>query len=414
MVTVTLPPWPVFEADERAAVDGVLASGRVNYWTGTRCREFEAAWSSAHTLRGSPPLHSLTMANGSLTMDAALRALDIGPGDEVIVSPRSYVASAMCVVLAGATPVFADVDLESGCITPATAEAVRTPRTRAIIPVHIGGWPCDMPGFVAWARTHRIHIIEDCAQSHGGQIDGRALGTFGAFGSWSFCQDKIMTTGGEGGMLCTGDSSLFARCWSYAQHGKDYDEAHAAPSPDAPSGFRWLVKHTGTNLRMTEMQAAIGICQLGKLPAWSTARARNSCIMQEALRDVPSLRVPSTPEGHAHYRCVAFTDGPQAAVLRDSFLRALQASGVPAMHGSCSEIYLEQAFATRGHTPAQQGRAAVDADGRLPNARSLGETSLTFLVHHTIDERAMREYADRVRQCLLDTHRGCIMRHTVG
>lgn len=420
----TLPPWPVFEPDELAAVDAVLRSGRVNYWTGSACRDFEAAWSRANGagMPGAPAaLHSLSMANGSLTMDAALRALDIGPGDEVIVSPRSYVASAMCVVLAGATPVFADVDPESGCITPATADAVRSPRTRAVIPVHIGGWPCDMPGFASWALPHGIHILEDCAQSHGGHIDGRALGTFGTFASWSFCQDKIMTTGGEGGMLCTPDAELFARCWSYSQHGKDHatalglatkgpsapvrgdpsDSSGASLAPPVPGSFKWVVHHEGTNLRMTELQAAIGLRQLAKLPTWSAARHRNSLIMQDALRSVPGLHVPRTPDGHAHYRCVAFTVGDDAPAHRDACLRALHAAGVTSMHGSCSEIYLEPFFQRSGLTPAACGRGQLDGAGRLPVARQLGETSLTFLCHHTIDEASMRAYAAAARDCLL-------------
>lgn len=386
---VMLAAWPVFETDELRAVEDVLRSGRVNYWTGTACRDFEAAWARSHG-----GLRSLSMANGSLTMDAAIRALGIGPGDEVIVSPRSYVASAMCVVLAGATPVFADVDPDSGCITPQSAEAVRSTRTRAVIPVHIGGWPCDMPGFMDWSRMHGIHVIEDCAQSHGGHIAGKPLGTFGTFASWSFCQDKIMTTGGEGGMLSIADEALFKRCWAFAQHGKDHDEATSAPAPGVPGSFRWVVRHEGTNLRMTEMQAAIGLRQLGKLDAWSAARRRNSLIMQEALRGIPGLRVPATPQGHAHYRCVAFTDGPDAARLRNEMLTALHREGIPAMHGSCAEIYLERTFQDRGLAPA---------DGRLPCARRLGETSLTFLVHHTIDEATMRNYAARAR-AVLEAH----------
>jgi dTDP-4-amino-4,6-dideoxygalactose transaminase len=399
---IKIPPWPTFDPDELAAVDRVLRSGKVNYWTGTECRDFEAAWSAAHA-----GVHALSMANGSLTMDAALRALDIAPGDEVIVSPRSYVASAMCVVLAGATPVFADVDPESGCITPATAEAVRSDRTRAVIPVHIGGWPCDMPGFVRWAHPHGIHILEDCAQSHGGHIGDRALGTFGTFASWSFCQDKIMTTGGEGGMLCTPDAELHKRCWAYSQHGKDHDGAlgRSGPAPGEPGDFRWLVDHEGTNLRMTEMQAAIGLCQLRKLQSWVAARRRNSLIMQEALREVGFLRVPRTPDGHSHYRCVAFVEGDDAPPIRNHMLRALHAAGLPGMHGSCSEIYRERLFERRRLTPAAIARGPLDADGRLPTARRLGETALTFLCHHTIDEAPMRAYADAVRQCLLSAVR---------
>lgn len=380
MNPITLPPWPVFEDDERAAVDEILRSGRVSYWTGPACRAFEREWGERH--RG---VHSLAMANGSLTMDAAMRVLGIARGDEVIVSPRSYVASAMCAALAGATPVFAEVDADSGCVTAATLEAARTPRTRAAIPVHIGGWPCDMPAIMAWAKGHGLAVLEDCAQAHGATIGGRPVGTWGDFASWSFCQDKIMTTGGEGGMLSTPDEARFKTAWAFAQHGKDQDRAFA-PHDSASGGFRWLVDQAGTNLRMTEMQAVIGLRQLEKLDSWLAARARNAAIMQEALRRVPFLRVPVTPAGHAHYRCVAFVDGPlaEAAARRDCCLEALRTAGVPGMYGSCSEIYRERFFRDRGFAPARP----------LPVAHRLGATSLTFLVHHTIDADSMRRYAD--------------------
>jgi dTDP-4-amino-4,6-dideoxygalactose transaminase len=156
---------------------------------------------------------------------------------------------------------------------------------------------------------------------------------------------------------------------------------------------------------MTEMQAAIGLRQLAKLPAWSAARRRNSLIMQEALRDIPGIRVPHTPAGHAHYRCVAFTEGHDAGAMRNRLLKALHTGRIPAMHGSCSEIYMEEAFRRRGFTPEQVGRGTVDRDGRLPNARRLGETSLTFLCHHTIDEARMHEYASRARTCIADSMR---------
>lgn len=367
-----LPPWPIFEADELAAVDAVLRSGRVNYWTGDQCKLFERAWSEYHG-----GLHSLAMANGSLTLDTALRVLGIGASDEVIVSPRSYVASAMCAVLAGAKPVFADVEANSGNMTVASMEAVRTSRTRACIPVHIAGWPCDMPAISAWASKHGIHIVEDCAQAHGAHIGGRSVGTWGVFSSWSFCQDKIMTTGGEGGMLCTPDLRLWKQAWQYSQHGKDYDLSHAKVSQP---GFRWLVEHEGSNLRMTEMQAAIGLCQLRKLDEWVARRTRNSAIMQEALRGVRGLRVPATPSGHAHYRCMAYS---QNAAHRSQLLAALLAAGLPASTGSCSEIYREPIFAKRGFAP----------QSRLPVAHALGETSIALLVHHTIDELTMHEHA---------------------
>ena len=374
-----LPPWPIFEADELAAVDAVLRSGRVNYWTGDQCKLFERAWSDYHG-----GMHSLAMANGSLTLDTALRVLEIGAGDEVIVSPRSYVASAMCAVLAGAKPVFADVEANSGNMTVASMEAVRTSRTKACIPVHIAGWPCDMPAISAWAAQHGIHLIEDCAQAHGAHIDGRSVGTWGVFSSWSFCQDKIMTTGGEGGMLCTPDLRLWKKAWQYSQHGKDYDLTHAKV---AEPGFRWLIAHEGTNLRMTEMQAAIGLCQLRKLDDWVDRRARNSAIMQEALRGLRGVRVPSTPAGHAHYRCMAYA---HAAADRPKLLAALVRAGLQANIGSCSEIYREPIF-------AQHGLAPTNA---LLVAHTLGETSIALVVHHTIDEVTMHRHAGEVRSAL--------------
>jgi dTDP-4-amino-4,6-dideoxygalactose transaminase len=374
-----LAPWPVFEDDERDAVDAVLRSGKANYWTGSICRDFEQAWSGRHAGR-----RSLAMANGSLTLDAALRVLGVGPGDEVIVASRSYVASAMCVAVCGAAPVFADVDPDSGCVTAATLEAVRSSRTRAAIPVHLGGWPCDMPAISEWASRHGILLVEDCAQAHGATIAGRVVGTWGEFASWSFCQDKIMTTGGEGGMLASANEALHKSAWSLAQHGKDHDLAFSA-AEHGGSDYRWLVEHPGTNLRMTEMQAAVGLRQLAKLDRWLAARARNAGIMQEALRGVPSLRVPATPAGHSHYRCVAFIEGPlpEATQRRGRCLEALRGAGVPAMHGSCSEIYRERFFADRGYAPREP----------LPVAHRLGATSLTFLVHHTIGETSMRSYA---------------------
>jgi len=377
--STALPPWPIFEADEIAAVDAVLRSGRVNYWTGDQCKLFERAWSDYHG-----GMHSLAMANGSLTLDTALRVLNIGAGDEVIVSPRSYVASAMCAVLAGAKPMFADVEANSGNMTVASMEAVRTSRTKACIPVHIAGWPCDMPAISAWAAQHGIHIIEDCAQAHGAHIDGRSVGTWGVFSSWSFCQDKIMTTGGEGGMLCTPDLRLWKKAWQYSQHGKDYDLSHAKV---AEPGFRWLIAHEGTNLRMTEMQAAIGLCQLRKLDDWVDRRARNSAIMQAALRGLHGVRVPSTPAGHAHYRCMAYA---HAAADRPKLLAALVGAGLQANIGSCSEIYREPIF-------AQHGLAPTNA---LTVAHALGETSIALMVHHTIDEVTMHRHAGEVRSAL--------------
>jgi len=301
----------------------------------------------------------------------------------------------MCVVLAGATPVFADVDPESGCITPATADAVRSPRTRAVIPVHIGGWPCDMPGFVRWAHPHGIHILEDCAQSHGGHIDGRALGTFGTFASWSFCQDKIMTTGGEGGMVTTHDEALWRAMWAYKDHGKSYEAVYERQHPP---GFRWLHETFGTNWRMLEVQAAIGRIQLRRMKQWTAQRSANAAALAAALAPFAGVdgpvrlphfgcasvcRAPDTGRQgciqacqHAEYKFYAYVRPENLADgwTRDRIVQAFVDAGVPCYQGSCSEVYLEKAFEGTGWRPVE----------RLPVARQFGETSLMWLVHPTL------------------------------
>ena len=372
MLDTPFSPWPAYTAEEIDAVARVLASGRVNYWTGTECREFErefAAWC------GTP--HAVSLANGTLALDAALQALDIGPGDDVIVTPRSFMASASCVVNVGARPVFADVDLDSGNLTADTVRAVLTPATRAVLCVHLAGWPCEMDGLVALCRERGLKLIEDCAQAHGALHRGTSVGAIGDIGAWSFCQDKILTTGGEGGMVTTRDPALWSRMWSLKDHGKShaavYERRHAP-------GFRWLHESFGHNWRMLEMQAVIGRIQLRRLAAWSARRQAIAARIAEACRAFDALRVPPVPAHlvHAHYRQYAYVRPAQLkdGWSRDGIVAAVLAEGVPLYHGPCPEIYLEKAF---------EGSASVPRE-RLPNARALGETSLMFLVHPTLTD----------------------------
>jgi len=379
-------PWPHFDEEMIDAAERVLRSGRVNWWTGDEGRAFEREWSAAF---GIP--HALAMSNGSVSLEVALRALDVGPGHEVIVSPRSYVASAACAAIVGAVPVFAEVDRDSQNLTAESIAAAVTPRTRAVIPVHVAGWPCDMPAIMEVARRHDLVVIEDCAQAHGATIDGRPLGSFGHFGSWSFCQDKIMTTGGEGGLLATSDTALFRRAWSLSQHGKGWESTFERRHPP---GFRWLVESFGTNHRMTEIQAAIGRVQLRRLPQWLEARRRNAAVLRDAIDDAPAVRAPwPTPrEGHAFYRFSAFVR-PEALARewsRDRIMAELEAAGVPCTVGACPEIHRERAFVDAGFAPAAP----------LANAAELGETTLSFLVHPTIDAETMQRVAAIVARTL--------------
>lgn len=372
MLNTSFSPWPSFSEEEADAVREVVLSNRVNYWTGQRCRDFEkefAAWSGTE--------YAVAMANGTVALDVSLRGLGIGVGDEVVVTPRTFLASVSSIVNAGATPVFAEVDGDTQNITAETISAVLTPRTRAVICVHLAGWPCDMDPIMELAAKHNLKVIEDCAQAHGAQYKGRPVGSIGHVGAWSFCQDKIMTTGGEGGMVTTNDRELWSRMWSFKDHGKSWDAVYER---DHAPGFRWLHESFGTNWRMMEMQAAIGRIQLRRMDDWHSKRSANAERIWSKAKELRGLRVPEIPSDvtHAAYKCYVFVE-PEAlneGWSRDRILEEVAARGVPCFSGSCSEVYLEGAFENTGWRPQE----------RLPVAKALGDTSLMFLVHPTLTE----------------------------
>jgi len=386
MLNTPFAPWPSYTTREIDAVAAVMASNRVNYWTGELGRKFETEFARYVGAR-----HAVALSNGTLALDVALKALGIGPGDEVIVTPRTFVASASTVVTAGAIPVFADVDRETQNITAETIARVLTPRTRAIIPVHLAGMPCDMDPIMDLAREHNLYVIEDCAQAHGATYNGRSVGTIGHIGAWSFCQDKIMTTGGEGGMVTTNDEALWSFMWSYKDHGKSWKAVYERLHPPGPR----LVHDTfGTNWRMLEMQAAIGLIQLGLMPEWNARRTAIAERITDTLRRHRAVRVPDVPNyaRHAWYRLYAFVRPEQLAEgwTRDRIIDEIVARGVPCMHGSQSEVYLEVAFEGTGWRPAE----------RLPVARELGETSIAFLVHPTLSDAEVLKTCDSVDDVL--------------
>lgn len=401
MLSNSLAPWPSFTPEEVDAVSRVLLSNRVNYWTGTECREFEnefAAWC------GVP--YAVALANGTLALDVALKGLGIGPGDEVIVTPRTFIASVSCVVNAGATPVFADVDPETGNITSKTIAAVLTSRTKAVICVHLSGWPCDMDPIMALAKQNNLKVIEDCAQAHGARYKGRSVGSIGHVGAWSFCQDKIMTTGGEGGMVTTHDEALWRTMWSFKDHGKSFEAVYER---EHPPGFRWLHDSFGTNWRMLEMQAVIGRIQLGRMAEWTARRQAHADKFAEVLQSFAGTSGPihlpklgcsgvscnsKCVKGcvHAQYKFYAYVRPENLAPdwSRDRILDTINALGVPCFQGSCSEVYLERAFDGTTYRPLH----------RLPNAQKLGETSLMFLVHPTLTQEDIEKSMNALKTVL--------------
>jgi dTDP-4-amino-4,6-dideoxygalactose transaminase len=379
-----MPAWPNFSEQEIAAAAEVLRSGKVNYWTGSEGRLFEQEFAEYLGVK-----HAVALANGTVALEAALAGLGIGPGDEVVVPSRTFIASASCAAMRGAIPVVADVDPDSQTLTAETIRRVLTKRTRAVIAVHLAGWPCDMDPILRLAEEHGLKVIEDCAQCHGACYKGRITGTMGHAAAFSFCQDKILTTCGEGGMLVTNDATVYETAWSLKDHGKD----RALTQSPAPSHeFRWLHKTFGTNWRMLEIQAAVGRIKLRHLDDEVSIRRRNASILADRLALLPSLRVPLPPPEieHSYYKFYAFVRpellGP--GWTRDGIIAAINAEGVPCFQGSCSEIYLEEAFAS--HRPTSP----------LECARKLGDTSLMFLVHPTLDVDDMRDTAAAVEKVM--------------
>ena len=398
MLNTNFAPWPSFNDEEIDAVAAVLRSNKVNYWTGDECRSFErefAEWAGTE--------HAIALANGTVALDLALHGLGIGSvnggsaDDEVIVTPRTFLASVSCVFNAGAVPVFADVDRDSGNLSAATIAPRLTGRTKAIIVVHLGGWPADMDPIMEMARAREIKVIEDCAQAHGARYRGRSVGSIGDVGAWSFCQDKIMTTGGEGGMLTCNDRDMWSRMWSFKDHGKNWEAVYER---EHPPGFRWLHESIGTNWRMLEMQAVIGRIQLRRMADWTAARTSNAAMLRDALADfagpdgiVRTPRLVDDGSVHAEYKYYAYVrpERLREGWDRDRIMNEISARGVPCFQGSCSEVYLEKAFDGTDTRPAQ----------RLPVAREMGETSLMWLVHPTLTPEQMKLTADVSREVLV-------------
>ncbi|MEH1710873.1 MULTISPECIES: DegT/DnrJ/EryC1/StrS family aminotransferase [Acinetobacter] len=377
MLNTAFEPWPSFTTEEADAVKNVLLSNKVNYWTGQECRIFEKEFAEF-----SDTKYAVALANGTVALDVALKALDIGAGDDVIVTSRTFLASASSIVTAGANPVFADVELDSQNISRRTIEAVLTPNTKAIICVHLAGWMCDMDPIMQLAAERGIYVIEDCAQAHGAKYKGKAAGSIGHIAAWSFCQDKIMTTGGEGGMVTTNDETLWKKMWSYKDHGKSYDSIY---NKQHPPGFRWLHDSFGTNWRMMEMQAVIGRIQLTRMAEWTKKRTENAEKILKAFDGSPffSVHTPCVDYVHAYYKCYvqvnleALPDGWS----RDRIMQEINSQEVPCFSGSCSEVYLEHAFDGTPWRPEK----------RLENAQKLGETSLMFLVHPTLSQESIEK-----------------------
>lgn len=382
MLNTKFSPWPSFTEEESNKVRKILLSNKVNYWTGQECREFEKEFAEYTDTK-----YAIALSNGTVALDLVFHSIEIQSGDEIIVTSRTFLASVSSIVNAGATPVFVDISADTQNISPENIQKAITPKTKAIVCVHLAGWSCEMDEIMQIAAKHDLFVVEDCAQAHGAKYKGRSVGSIGHVGCWSFCQDKIMTTGGEGGMVTTNDEALWKKMWAFKDHGKSYDTVY---NKEHPPGFRWLHESFGTNWRMTEIQGAIGRIQLTRMPDWTAKRIRNQNAIWNTAKVLNGLRVPkfqcvsctgcddSNKCVHAAYKCYVFVDPSKLneGWTRDKIIDAIVERGVPCFSGSCSEVYLEKAFDNTAYRPQK----------RLTVAKELGETSLMFLVHPTLTQ----------------------------
>jgi dTDP-4-amino-4,6-dideoxygalactose transaminase len=357
-------------------VSEVLKKNKTNYWTGDHGRLFEREFSKYHSVK-----YSVCVSNGSVALELALKVLNLKKTDAVIVTPRSFVISASCVLNLGLEPIFADVDFNGNINIEGIRKAYKR-GVKAIIVVHLNGLSCDLDLIVKFAKEKKLYLIEDCSQAHGAIYKGKKVGSFGDIATWSFCQDKIISTGGEGGMISTNSKKLWLKCWSIKDHGKNYKSVFFKKHK---TGFRWLHDNLGSNYRMTEMQAAIGREQLKTLDNQLKIRNAIANIYLNQLKDYyqkyhlllkPDFKCQTCPFKknekkcnkclHAFYRLNLFIN--KIKIKQIQLIKELNKNKINCSIGACPEIYREKIFKKLKFYPKK----------RLANAKLLGETSIMF------------------------------------
>ena len=372
--------YPNYNKYTLKTVRKVLNSGKVNYWTGNECKNFENEFSKYHKVK-----HSITVSNGSVALEIALKALNLKNKDSVIVSPRSFIISASCVLNLGLKPIFADVDY-NGNLNIEGIKKVYNKQVKAIIIVHLNGLACDLDPILKFVKKNNIYLIEDCSQAHGAIYKGNKVGSFGDISTLSFCQDKIISTGGEGGMISTDKKKLWLKCWSLKDHGKNYNKKFNKKNKNI---FNWLHDDLGSNYRMTEIQATIGRYQLKNLDNQIKRRNKVAMFYLRHLKDYfskykiikkPNFKCESCPLlhkteacnncRHAFYRLNLFFEN-NIKINQTKIIRELLKFKVNCGVGPCPEIYREKVFKKLNHKPKK----------RLKNAKILGEKSLVFPIN---------------------------------
>lgn len=407
-ITNKLGHWPSFSEDAIQAVEAVLRSGKVNYWSGPKGMEFEkkfAAW------QGSK--YAISCATGTAALHIALASLGIGPGDEVIVPSYTFIATSFSVVQAGAIPRFADVNIEDHCISIESAEKLVTKRTKAIIPVHLYGNVCDMDKVLAFAKKHNLYVIEDNAEAFGGYYKGKKTGTLGHMAACSFCQNKTFTTGGEGGMVTTDNDDWAWTARSFRDHGYDVKERMNLLALEQK--LPYIHNMVGWNYRMTEMQSAIGLAELDRIDNWNLpARKRNANIIMDILRDLPQIRfMPiDTKDRQNGWYVMAFSlniEDMNCDIYQ--FVKAAAAEGTPCWKVFWPQCHTERAykefnsFGKSGfpfRSKEYADPASIDySKVNVPNALWHESHTFTCFAYPTFTEEDCKQIGNAIKKVIL-------------
>jgi len=372
-----LSSWPKYQNKEIISAIKILKSGKVNYWTGKQNKNFEKQFQKYFNLK-----HAVTVANGTAALYLAVKVLNLKKNSEILVTPRSYFASASCILMNDCKPKFTDIDLATQNICVKTLEKNISNKTKAIICVHLNGYPCDMKEIMKIAKKNNIFVIEDCSQAHGAMIGNKHVGSFGDIGVWSFCQDKIISTGGEGGMISTKKTSFYKKIWSMKDQGRNIDKVGKFKN----GKFQYLHDYLGLNLRMTEVQAKLGSIQLSNLKKTIKKRNFNANLIIDFLKkysDVFHIFKIKKNYKHAFYR-LCLTLKISKKKINNLFNKCSEKK-IEIFSGPCPEIYKEKIF-----------KKFLGKKFFLKNANYLSGRTISFLVDQTISEKKMKTFLKKL------------------
>ncbi len=369
--------WPSFTSKEINQVSLILKSGKVNYWTGKYCKIFEKNFSRYHKLK-----YSVTVNSGTSALECAIKSLNLKKGSEIITTPRSYYTSASSIINCGMKPKFSDISIDSQNLDPIKLEKSINKKTKAIICVHLSGYPCDMNRIIKIAKDNNIYVIEDCSQAHGASILNKKVGSFGDISAWSFCQDKIISTGGEGGMVATNKLKLYKNVLSIKDNGRNYEKIKKI---SYSGSFNYIHDFIGSNYRMTEIQAIIGISQLKRLDQMILRRNSNAKIFNNYFHDLDSifLLLHNPKNTNAYYRYYLFVKKSKNQKI---LINKIRSKGIECIAGSCPEIYLEKYFKDNFKFKEMLG------------AKYLATRSVCLKVDQTLDIKIIHQQAKIIRK----------------